>query len=206
MTVSSHHRDTAALPSPDRRPPDGSADPDGSGGLGAPPLPDDLADRLAERLTRRRLPVLPLTLGAAVLLGIGFIAGAQQRTHGATTASAPAAGRMARAGGRPAGAGSGGASEITAGTVKLVDGRNVYVQTAAGGTVKIHTTRATKVTLATSGSVSRLKPGDTVLARTSAGDGGAVSASSISEGSGAALGGRRAGSGGRSGGRSGTGH
>ncbi len=98
------------------------------------------------------------------------------------------AGGGAGAGGAGAGAGPGGA---TFGTVKLVDGDKIYVQTVSGGVVTVTTSRDTKVRVTRSGKVSDLKPGSFVTVAGTPDAQGQVAATSVTEG--AALG-RRAGS------------
>ncbi|WP_185949658.1 hypothetical protein [Microbispora sp. KK1-11] len=91
-------------------------------------------------------------------------------------------------GGAGAGAGPGG---MTFGTVKLVDGDKIYVQTVNGGVVTVTTSGDTKVRVTRSGKVSDLKPGSFVTVAGAADAQGQVAATSVTEGS--AMG-RRAGS------------
>ncbi|MBX6381669.1 MAG: hypothetical protein IRZ07_01650 [Microbispora sp.] len=91
-------------------------------------------------------------------------------------------------GGAGAGPGAGGA---TFGTVKLVDGNKIYVQTVNGGVVTVTTSRDTKVRVTRSGKVSDLKPGSFVTVAGTADAQGQVAATSVTEG---AFPGRRAGS------------
>jgi hypothetical protein len=98
-------------------------------------------------------------------------------------------------GGAGAGAGFGGAGggaggNATAGTIKLVDGSTVYVQTSAGDIVQVSTSSGTKVTASSTVPVKSLQPGETVIVEGSKNSKGGVSATSISQTSaGASLGG-----------------
>ncbi|MFI6762619.1 hypothetical protein ACIBF5_26145 [Micromonospora sp. NPDC050417] len=55
-----------------------------------------------------------------------------------------------------------GAAPATTGTVKLVDGSTVYLQTADGTLITVRTSPDTTVAVASAGSLADLKPGDTV--------------------------------------------
>ncbi|MEU8177313.1 hypothetical protein AB0C14_30955 [Microbispora hainanensis] len=112
--------------------------------------------------------------------GGGFAGGGAGRAGGGAGAGAGAGGR--------AGAGPGGA---TFGTVKLVDGDKIYIQTVNGGVVTVTTSGDTKVQVTRSGKVSDLKPGSFVTVAGTADAQGQVAATSVTES--AALG-RRAGS------------
>jgi hypothetical protein len=91
-----------------------------------------------------------------------------------------------------AGGGAGGLAggNATVGTIKLVDGSKVYVQTSAGDIVQVSTSSGTKVTVSSSVPVKDLQPGETVIVEGSKNSSGGVSATSISQTSaGAGLGG-----------------
>jgi hypothetical protein len=98
-------------------------------------------------------------------------------------------------GGAGAGAGFGGAGggtggNATVGTIKLVDGSTVYVQTSAGDIVQVSTSSGTKVTASSTVPVKSLQPGEAVIVEGSKNSKGGVSATSISQTSaGAGLGG-----------------
>lgn len=98
------------------------------------------------------------------------------------------AGRAGGGTGPGAGAGGGG---TTIGTVKLVDGDKIYVQTVGGGVVTVTTSDDTKVRVTRTGKVSDLKPGSFVTVAGTTDDQGRVAATSVTEGAGM---GRRAGS------------
>ena len=138
-----------------------------------------------------------------------FSAGAwYQREHGAmkttvTSSGAANAGGVAGAGATPASVGSGGrgglaaagagstvaaqsattappAGSGTAGTVKLIDGANVYIADAAGNIVKVTTQASTVVNVSKVGTVADLKPGDTIVVQGAAGADGFIAATAIS--------------------------
>ncbi|MEV4625248.1 hypothetical protein AB0J90_03000 [Micromonospora sp. NPDC049523] len=151
---------------------------------GAGPDDDgDLAAELAAVAGRRWWNRATLYLGAAVLLIGGFLGGVQvQKSYGDPPGSGPAAatGRGTQRGaggfagfpggaGRPDGTTGGsapgadsGTAQTTTGTVKLVDGTTVYVQTDDGTVITVRTGADTAVAVAKTGSLKDLKAGDTV--------------------------------------------
>jgi hypothetical protein len=75
----------------------------------------------------------------------------------------------------------GGLGGATVGTVKLVDGKNVYVQDASGNVIKVTTDPSTQVTISKTGTVGQLAPGSTVIVQGKASsDGSSMAATSIS--------------------------
>jgi hypothetical protein len=160
------------------------------------------------RRTRITTPVTRALLAIIVVAG-AFLAGAiversqphttsssaqsilsQIRAAGGAGASGAAGATGARAGNPFAGAGG-----ATVGTVKLVDGTNVYVQDAQGNTVKVTTSPGTQITVGKAGTVSQLTPGSTVIIQgTQNAAGTSLAATSIAPSTG--IGGRGAGSGG----------
>jgi len=171
---------------------------------------DELAAVLTRR-PRAKLPSVTLILVALVVASAGFIGGivvgkhyGSSRSSGAAAFSrfAAAAGATASAstgaargagggfGGGGTGGGGGGfggagggfaAGNATIGTIKLVDGKTVYVQTTAGDIVQVSTSAATKVTVSTSVPVKDLTPGETVIVEGSKNSSGGVTATSISQ-------------------------
>jgi hypothetical protein len=165
----------------------------------------------AEPRPRRRPPSVTVLLGVAVLLVGGFIGGVQADRHwGAKKSPDPAAllsqlGRRTGAGqggagggafgggqaGRfPGGAGTGarggtgpagGSGNGTSGTVKLVDGDTIYVQTPSG-IVRVKTTKSTKVTIAKKSTAKSLKTGSPVVVQGTPGQDGTVTATSVQGG------------------------
>ncbi len=82
------------------------------------------------------------------------------------------------------GGGRGGAfggGNATIGTIKLIDGRTVYVQTTAGDIVQVATSAGTKVTVSSAVPVKDLQPGETVIVEGSKNSSGAIAATSISQ-------------------------
>ena len=161
------------------------------------PLDDDDAE-LTAVLTRRpraKLPSLTLILAAIVVASAGFLGGALVGKHYGSSGSSNLAafrGLAARAtagasggtGTRSGFAGGGGGlfgGNATVGTIKLVDGATVYVQTAAGDVVQVATSAGTKVTVSTTVPVKDLRPGETVIVQGSKNSSGAVAATSISQ-------------------------
>ncbi|MFK3983967.1 hypothetical protein ACI2K4_26820 [Micromonospora sp. NPDC050397] len=76
------------------------------------------------------------------------------------------------------GAAGSGAAQTTTGTVKLVDGGTVYLETPDGTVVTVRTGADTAVTIARAGSLATLKAGDSVTA-TGPNTGGTVTASKV---------------------------
>ena len=163
------------------------------------PLSDgDLTAALARR-PKVRLPSLTMTLFVAAVAALGFLGGAFTDKHlGASSSPAASAfSRFAAAAGASSSAGTGSTSSTgfagrggglfggsgagTFGTVKLVDGNIVYVQTAAGDIVQVTTSAATKVTISSPGQVKDLLPGETIIVEGSKNANGSVAATSISQ-------------------------
>ncbi|MEV7805934.1 hypothetical protein AB0O28_23605 [Microbispora sp. NPDC088329] len=111
-------------------------------------------------------------------LGGGYARGAGRGGDGA--GGGFAGGGAGRGAGAGTGAGPGG---MTFGTVKLVDGDKIYVQTANGGVVTVTTSGDTKVQVTRAGKVSDLKPGSFVTVAGTADDQGQVAATSVTQGS-----------------------
>ncbi|HET9170829.1 MAG TPA: hypothetical protein VFN97_15435 [Actinospica sp.] len=165
--------------------------------LSIPPRADNLAEELAARPPRARLPKVTLALSAGILVAAGFVGGVLAQKHlGGTSGGTGRAGALASsfaaargsgrggfgggAGGVGAGTGTGGGS-IT-GSITVVSGGTLYV-TAANGTVyTVQTSGGTSVKLSSSGSLSQLKPGQTVTIAGTRGSGGTVNATTITAG------------------------
>ncbi|XVQ85154.1 hypothetical protein ACQP2K_41175 [Microbispora siamensis] len=130
----------------------------------------------------------PGAYGGAGQVPGGGLGGGYARGAGGGGGFAGAGGGAGRGAGTGAGAGPGG---MTFGTVKLVDGDKIYVQTVNGGVVTVTTSGDTKVQVTRTGKVSDLKPGSFVTVAGTADAQGQVAATSVTEGS--AMG-RRAGS------------
>jgi hypothetical protein len=171
---------------------------------------DGLTAVLARR-PRAKLPSLTVVLVVVVVASAGFIGGILVGKHygssgglasrlGAFAAAeaSPSAGTgsgsrtgLGGAGGGFGGArgglsgtgGTGGFAEgnATVGTIKLIAGSTVYVQTSAGGIVQVVTSSGTKVTVSSTVPVKDLQPGETVIVEGSKNSSGGVSATSISQ-------------------------
>jgi hypothetical protein len=173
--------------------------------LSTPISDGDLTVALARR-PKVRLPSLTMTLLVVAVLGLGFLAGALVGKHYGTSSGSSAAGfpAFARFGGGAAGSGSsssaspgasgssgfagrgglfGGSGGATIGTIKLVDGNIVYVQTETGNIVQVSTSAATKVTASSSVPLKDLTPGESVIVLGKTNANGSVAATSISQSS-----------------------
>jgi hypothetical protein len=163
------------------------------------PLDND--DELTAVLTRRpraKLPSLTLVLVALVVASAGFLGGIVVGKHYGSSGSAASAfsrfaagaSATARTGSGPGaglggrGGGAGGefaAGNATIGTIKLIDGSTVYVQTPIGDIVQVSTSAGTKVTASSTVRVKDLQPGETVIVEGSKNSTGGVTATSISQ-------------------------
>ncbi|MCT9933275.1 hypothetical protein N5079_23980 [Planotetraspora sp. A-T 1434] len=176
--------------------------------LDSSPFEDDLQAELAARPGGGGPSKVTLALGAGVVLVVGLLAGIQaQKAWGTAAASAtPTAVRTGGFGGGGVGGGgfgrggfgrggfggggfggsargSGGtAGNVTFGTVKLVDGDKIYVQTA-DGVVVVRTSGDTKIQVSRQGKVKDLKAGAVVVVSGPLDSEGMVNATSVSEGS-----------------------
>jgi hypothetical protein len=171
--------------------------------LATPATTDHLEAALAARPSRVRLPRLTMMLAAAVLIGGGFLGGVQV---GKQSASASAGGLPAglAGGGLPgfargappsggSGTPAGGSSAVaggfgglgggsgTFGSVKLVDGRTIYLQTVSGGIIRVTTSPSTKIQISASGQAKDLRPGQTVIVQGKKHGSGLVAATSVTQ-------------------------
>jgi hypothetical protein len=169
---------------------------------------DDLQRLLADRAPRRRLPWVTALLVAAILLSVGYVAGGYHYSHSGSSGNgfsaargavpgagalgglgnaAPGAGSGSSAGGTGSAGGSGpqaGAGGATIGTVKLVDGNNVYLTTTSGATVKVTLAKGGTVAVSKKGSLADLTPGSTVVVVGRTASDGTVIATAVTEGGG----------------------
>ena len=176
-----------------RKPADGSgpADPVTADELlETSPFKDDLATEPAARPQPRVRPGLTAYLGAGVLVVAGFAGGVQAQQHWGTQPAAsggdPVQQAIASRFGGARGAGQNGAQQgrsgtgnITVGTVKLVDGKTIYLQSAAGGIVQVKTDGSTKIQVAREGTVKDIAAGSTVVVQGTPGAAGTVKATSV---------------------------
>jgi hypothetical protein len=199
-----HGLDILAGRRPGSRPAAGPATMDPGDLLATPPVADDLGAQLAARPPRARLPTITLALAAAVLIGAGFLGGLSVGKSSASTGSGLPAG-LAGGGlpgfptgsGLPSGAGgSGGAAQGaggsglpggfgggTVGTIKLVDGHTIYVQSFSGSITRVSTSGSTRIQVSAAGTLKDLRPGETVAVQGSKRSDGSVAAASVSQSS-----------------------
>jgi hypothetical protein len=85
----------------------------------------------------------------------------------------------ATGGGATGGQGAPAASSGTTGTVKLVDGSTIYVQTSDGNVVTVNTDGKTAVAAASKSTIKSIKAGQKVTVQGSAGSDGTVTATSV---------------------------
>ena len=132
----------------------------------------------------------PATWVLLALLGIGasFIGGAWWGQRNPATAATTPAAAVGLGAGRTAAAGTPIATTVaaaataptaTSGVVKLIDGRNVYITTPAGQTVKLVLAADAKVSVAAPGALTDLKTGVTIAFSGTTNADGTVSATSI---------------------------
>jgi hypothetical protein len=184
--------------------------------LDTSPFDGDLSTELAAQPPRRVRPGFTLYLGAGVLVVGGFIGGAQAQKHwgaqpAASNANALQQAIASRLAGGSAGGGQNGTQQgrsgtgnVTLGTVKLVDGKTIYVQTTTG-IVQVKTDGSTKIQISKEGTVKELEAGSTVIVQGAPGADGTVKATSVNTANGlptgrGAFGGGSGGGGGAPGG------
>lgn len=155
---------------------------------------DDLASLLAKREHARPNKVTWVLLTLAVLM-VGFAGGALANQKFGTSNSSPSfngfpagftpPGLSSTSGGAGAAAGfpgaGGGFGGLTVGTVKLVDGTNVYVATNDGATVKVKVPTSATVIAQKPIELTDLSAGTTVMVRGETASDGTVTATSVSE-------------------------
>jgi hypothetical protein len=164
------------------------------------PLADDGDfNAVLTRRPRAKLPSLTLILAVIAVASAGFLGGTLVGKHygssgsgGAASAFSRFAAARASASGGTGGTGAArtgtgfggglfGSGNATIGTIKLIDGSTVYVQTTAGDIVQVATSTGTKVTVSTTVPVKDLQPGETVIVQGSKKSSGAIAATSISQ-------------------------
>jgi hypothetical protein len=203
--------------------PDASTDPLAL--LSVPATADDLAPVLSRR-PRAKLPSLTMMLCVLVIAAAGFFGGAEVGKHDTGSgagglaafrgaAASAVGGRTGTgrtgtggfggfgAGGTGGASGAGGAAGAagadTIGTVKVVQGNIVYVETTAGAIVQVAVSAGTKITVSSSGTLKDLQAGQTVIVAGAKNTSGGVNATTITQSSGTGgvgAGGFGAGSGG----------
>jgi hypothetical protein len=163
----------------------------------AQPLDDDLNERISKAAPRRLANRATYVLAGLALLVVGFVGGAQvQKSYGTAPAATGApganpaalasqfAGRGGQFPGGNTGTGTGTGTGQTGtrggitGTVKLVDGTTVYVETADGQTLIVKTSGTT--TVSAPGALKDLTAGSSVTIVGQNAD-GTVTATSITK-------------------------
>jgi hypothetical protein len=177
---------------------------------------DDEPEPLPISARRRRLSIITALLALAAMGAAGFYAGVLVQKHQKSSGSSSAAALSALAsrfgaGGRGAagaagagaagGGGFGGGGRVN-GSVKLIDGSNVYVVDAQGNTVKVATNAGSQFSKTVTGAFSDLKIGDRVTIQGPQGADGTYQAQQVTIG-GAGGTGRGFGGGGGGGGATG---
>ena len=164
---------------------------------------DIVPDRSLVTELRRRRAITPITraLLAVVVAGGAFLGGVLVEKSQAKSSSSSAlpsgvpANIAALFGGRTsttvAGAGSGTTSTATQtfGTIKLVDGKNVYVTDTSGNVVKVATSASSQLTKTDPATTSDVAPGDVVIVRGTQNSDGSYTAQSLVISTAGALGG-----------------
>jgi hypothetical protein len=154
----------------------------------APPYDDGDEPDFTPR-PRKRAHRLTYVLGGLALVAIGALGGIaiqKHEDHGSTTAASPtgapagafAGGRGAGGGAPGAGGGAGGAG-ATVGTVKLIDGNNIYVTEANGTVVKVAVNAASQLTKTDPATIKDITPGESVIVRGATGTDGSVTATAV---------------------------
>jgi hypothetical protein len=124
----------------------------------------------------------PLTATRAARTGTGTGA-----TTGTGSGSGAGFGAGAGASGGAGGAGGAGGGGNTVGSVKLVDGGSVYIQTTAGDVIKVTPGAGASVLVSKAGTVADFKPGDTIIVQGTADADGNIAATSIASTNGLSL-------------------
>ena len=142
---------------------------------------ENLTNLLAKREHARpnRFTWVLLTL---LVLMVGFMGGAvASQMLGSSGASGFPGPLPAMPAGLPLPGGGSTPAGMTLGTVKLVDGSNLYLTTTAGATVKVIVPETASVTSQADTALADLAKGATVIVRGEAATDGTVTATSVSE-------------------------
>ncbi len=165
----------------------------------APPYDDGDDEPEFRPRPRRRAHALTFVLAGALLIAAGFFGGVLLQKHedhgtssaGGTTARARAFAAAPRTGGFNFGGGGAGGGAVT-GTVKLVDGKNVYVTDTSGNVVKVATSGSSQLTKTDPATTKDVAPGDVVIVRGTQNSDGSYTASTLVISSASALSGAAA--------------
>jgi hypothetical protein len=165
--------------------------------LPAPPYDDGDDEPEFRPRPRRRAHALTFVLGAALLVAAGFYGGVLVQKHqggsssasastfasrfgaaGGATGATGAGGARFGGGGGVGGGGSGGGGGV-AGTVKFVDGANVYVTDTNGNVVKVTTSGSSQLSKTDPATLKDVAPGDVVIVRGTQNNNGSYTATSL---------------------------
>jgi hypothetical protein len=127
--------------------------------------------------------------GALAARFAGLNGGTGTGATGTTVAGGTGAGAGAGAGGSGRGFGGFGGAGAVTGTVKLVDGSNVYVTDTSGNVVKIATGPSSQLTKTDPATTKDVAPGDVVIVRGTPNSDGSYTAQTLVISSASALGG-----------------
>ncbi|GAA4951927.1 hypothetical protein [Actinoplanes utahensis] len=150
--------------------------------------PSDLNQALAAAGPRRWWNRTTIGLLGVVLLVGGFLGGVQAHERWGVPASSGTSGMAGGFGGGGRGGASvapgdaGTAGQGTTGTVKLVDGTTLYVQTASGETVTVRTSDRTAVKVSQTASLASLTSGLAVTVQGVPDSEGIISATAVTAG------------------------
>jgi hypothetical protein len=174
-------------------------------GVPAPPYDDGEEPAFRPR-PRKRAHALTYVLAALVIAAAGYVVGVQVQKHddknssssassianrfrNAAAAAGTGTGTGTGAGRGGAGGGGGFGGGRTVGTVKLVDGKNVYITDASGNTIKISTNAGSQLSKTVAATVKDIAPNDTVIVSGTPNADGSITATSITISSASAGGG-----------------
>ena len=153
-------------------------------------------EELPRRARARLLTPLTVVLMLVLFAACGFIGGVLVQKQQQTTATVVGAAASTRLGTGATGAsgasggfggrfssllGGGAGSRATVGTVTNIDGRKLFVTTAAGTMVEVLTTPESKITKSVSVGSKSVHPGDSVVVSGIKASNGSVTASSVSD-------------------------
>ena len=156
-------------------------------------------DELPRRARARLLTPLTVLFMLVLFAACGFIGGVLVQKQQQTTATVVGAAASTRLGTGATGAsgasgasggfggrfssllGGGAGSRATVGTVTNIDGRKLFVTTAAGTMIEVLTTPESKITKSVSVGSKSVHPGDSVVVSGIKASNGSVTASSVSD-------------------------
>jgi hypothetical protein len=158
-----------------------------------PPYDDDDMEPAFRPRPRKRAHALTFILAALVVAAAGYVVGVQVQKHDDKNSSSSASSVAQRfrnaasaSGAATGGSGTGGSrgggafGNRTGGTVKLVDGNNVYITDVNGNTVKIATNAGTQMSKSVAATIKDVAPGATITVTGTQNADGSITATSLS--------------------------